>query len=140
VLETWDELKAEVEAVSLPMPSRGDVVAAGNSDIAASVAPAVLAAPSEATELAPTSSAHSAAQSAEVCAPTLLTDHVPMQGRRDAVTLVVAEVAEASEPPPSDASPPRGRPVLSIVRDTVTDLYTNAREWLARERPIDFGN
>jgi hypothetical protein len=60
---------------------------------------------------------------------------LPAPGRRDAVTLALAAIAEAPKPPPA---PPRARPVLSIVRDTVTDLYTNAREWLARERPIDY--
>jgi hypothetical protein len=58
-------------------------------------------------------------------------------GPSDAVTLLLAEVSEASEPPPA---PPRARPVLSIVRDTVADLYSNARDWPARERPIDYGS
>ena len=136
VLETWDELKAEVEAVSLPVPSRGEAIAADNSDITASVALAVLAAPSEAAELPP-SSAHCAAHAADADAQQAipLKDHVPMPSRRDAVTLALAEPAEVPEPLP----PPPVRPKLWIVR-VAEDTYTTAREWLARERPTDYGS
>jgi hypothetical protein len=58
-------------------------------------------------------------------------------GRCDAVTLVLAEVTKASEPPPA---PPGARLSLAIVRDAVADLYTNARDWLVRECPIDYGS
>jgi hypothetical protein len=143
VLETWDELKAEVEAVSLPAPSRGEVVAAGNSDITASVAPAVSAAPVEPPDLPkPASySAHSVPQAASVFVADPQTDHTP--GRKDAVTLLLASVGQTSEPTPDYPQPrspaPPARPKLWIVR-VAEDTYTTAREWLARERPIDYGN
>jgi hypothetical protein len=63
-------------------------------------------------------------------------DRLPTPRRRDAVTLALAGVAEAPEPP--DNSPPlQARPKLWIVR-VAEDTYTTAREWLTRERPIDY--
>ena len=52
------------------------------------------------------------------------------------MTLALADVGE---PPPDNSPPPRMRPTLLIVR-AVMDTYTTAREWLARERPIDYGS
>jgi hypothetical protein len=59
-----------------------------------------------------------------------------MPGRRDAVTLALAEPAKGSQLPSSDIQP---RPKLWIVR-VAKDTYTTAREWLARERPIDYSS
>jgi hypothetical protein len=42
-------------------------------------------------------------------------------------------------PPPDNSSPPQARPKLWIVR-VAEDTYTTAREWLTRERPIDYGS
>jgi hypothetical protein len=64
---------------------------------------------------------------------------LPTPRRRDAATLALAEVAEAPDPPPDKSSPPSpARPKLWIVR-VAEDTYTTAREWLARERPIEYG-
>jgi hypothetical protein len=83
-------------------------------------------------------SAHSFAQVAGSQQAIPPTDHLPAPGRRDAVTIALAAIAEAP-PPPADNPPPGVRPTLSIVR-AVMDTYTTAREWLARERPINYGN
>jgi hypothetical protein len=95
---------------------------AGNDDVSAPVAPAAPIKLDEVTESPPPSSAH---------CDTLAR-------RPDAVTLALAAIEEAPAPP-TDNPPPRVRPTLSIVR-VVVDTYTTAREWLARERPIDYGN
>jgi hypothetical protein len=121
-LETWDELEAEVESAHfsadcLPTSDRGDALAP--------------VAPVDAPE---TCSAHCTVLGADVRASS---GPLPARSRRDAVTFLLAAVAEAPKPRPA---PPRARPVLSIVRDTVADLYTNARDWLARERPMDYGS
>jgi hypothetical protein len=122
-LETWDELEPEVETAYLSA-----------ADQANAVAPVV---PAEAPKTPETSSALPAPDVRASSGP--LTDHLPASGRRDAVTLALAEFAEAPERPPDNYSSPQARPKLWIVR-VAEDTYTNAREWLARERPIDYGD
>jgi hypothetical protein len=123
-IEAWQKLAPKIEGAhraAQPTASAANsalTVMRAQMPEAALSEPIVLVAPVEAPEA---SGAHPADAD---CRP----------GRRDGVTLVLAEVAEAPVPPP------RPRPVLSIVRDTVADLYTNARDWLARECPIDYGS
>jgi hypothetical protein len=121
-LETWGELEREVESEASPVDSAPD-------DLSDAVAPMAYAPEPP--------SAHCAVQASDAEQASQLTDHPSVSGRRDAVTLALAAVAEDPKPPPA---PPRARPVLSIVRDTVADLYTNARDWPARELPMDYGS
>ena len=122
VLETWHELKVEVEAACLPapdppMPARTD---------------SPPGAPPE------SSSAHSTAEAAVVCAPIPFTE--PCQ--RHAATLVLAEVDEAPEL--LTPSPPPARPTLSIVRaidaaiDVITGTLSNMVDWLFKEHTMDY--
>jgi hypothetical protein len=118
-LETWGELEREVECEPSPMNCAPD----DPGDALALMADS------------PEPSAHCAVRAEQA---TPVTDQFPVSGRRDAVTLALAAVTEAPAPP-ADNPPPRVRPTLSIVR-AVMDTYTTAREWLARERPIDYGS
>jgi hypothetical protein len=119
-LETWSELEPEVETAEelAHCRSRGDAVAP-------------MAHPPEPP------SVHCAGQATDAGQAIPLTDP-PMSGRTDAVTLALAAVTEDPSPP-DDFPAPRVCPMLSIVR-AVVDTYTTALEWLARERPIDYGN
>jgi hypothetical protein len=123
-LETWDELEPEVELVDEQAHCQPALVDRGNA-----IAPIALA---EAPE---TCSAHCTVPGADVRASS---SPLPAPGWRDAVTFALAAIAEAPRPRADNPSP-RARPKLWIVR-VAAETYTTAREWLARERPIDYGS
>jgi hypothetical protein len=119
-LETWGELEPEVE--SEPSPTDFEPDDPGDALVLTADSPEP-------------PSAHCAVQAADAEQAIPVTDSLPVSVQRDAVTLALAAVIEAPAPP-ADSPPPRVRPTLSIVR-AVVDTYTTAREWLARERPIE---
>jgi hypothetical protein len=128
-LETWDELEPEVESAHLS----ADCLSASDQDDA--VAPA---APAEVPE---TSSAHCTVPAADMRASlSPLTNHLPAPSRRDAVTLALAEVAEAPEPRTPSPEKPPPQPVLKIVGGAIIDAIvpTSMREWLFKEHPMDY--